>query len=128
MSKLIETWDELVGLENDEYYLDIKKIGDVYCSGWIIRKSDKEHIHYLSTHTFYGLDYEFNTVELQECGFDIQLKNWDGETVQVNYTEQWKYNGKCELCRKNNYCGVKCKAAIHHIEHLKELERIKKEC
>lgn len=25
--------------------------------------------------------------------------------------EQWKEDGKCNICRKQNYCGKPCKAA-----------------
>lgn len=107
MAKLIKSWDELVGLESDGYYLEI----DVdRCNGHIYSKTDKDFYAYLSTHTFYGHDYQYSTVRLQECGFDVQLKNWDGETEEVNYRDQWLWNGKCEHCRRNKYCNKKCKA------------------
>lgn len=48
MAKLIKSWDGLVGLESDEYYLEI----DVdRCNGHIRSKTDKDFYAYLSTHT-----------------------------------------------------------------------------
>ena len=107
--KLIEGWEDLVGLENDEYYLDIDlKSGN----GYINRKSDDECIHYLSTHSFYGKgQYQDATLLLQECGFNVQLKNWDGETEYVNISEQWNFKGDCSLCRRNKFCNKLCKKA-----------------
>ena len=122
MSKLIKTWEELVGLESDEYYL---KIDVDMCNGSIRRKSNDEYMEYLSTHTFYGLNYQYSSALLQEYGFDVQLENWDGETKQVDYQEQWLWNGKCEYCRKQVYCNKDCKAAKRWKEHLKTLDKIK---
>ena len=122
MSKLIKTWEELVGLESDEYYL---KIDVDMCNGSIRRKSNAVLIEYLSTRTFYGLNYQYSSALLQEYGFDIQLENWDGETKQVDYQEQWLWNGKCEHCRKQVYCNKDCKAAKRWKEHLKTLDKIK---
>lgn len=88
MPKLIETWKDLVGLESEDYYLEI----DVEkCSGWInpkdhVKYDDKDywkHNEYLSTHTFYGTQYKNYTKILRSFGFDVQLKNWDGETEWV---------------------------------------------
>lgn len=107
MSKLIKTWEELAGLENDEYRLEIDVEG---CCGYIIRKSTGEHVEYLSTHTFYGGTYKYYTYWLQKCGFDIQLENWDGKTEAVEYREQWLYEGRCDRCRKQKYCNKECKA------------------
>lgn len=82
-AKLIEDWAGLVGLENDNYYLDIDLHG---CNGWVRPKhefpDDEYYMHniYLSTHTFYGGTYFMYTTILRECGFNIQLQNWDGET------------------------------------------------
>ncbi len=98
MPKLIKTWEELVGLESDEYYL---KIDVDMCYGNICRKSDDEYMEYLSTHTFYGRNYQDSSVLLQEYGFDVQLENWDGETKEANYRDQWLWNGKCEYLGRN---------------------------
>ena len=122
MSNLIKTWEELVGLESDEYYLEI----DVdMCNGIICRKSNDEYMEYLSTHTFYGLNYQYSSALLQEYGFDVQLENWDGETKEVDYKEQWLWNGKCEHCRRHGYCNKDCKAAKRWKEHSKTLEQLK---
>lgn len=98
MPKLIKDWDELDGLSNDEYRIIV---GD-YC-GWIIPIWDEQmhcepgdfvcncekdsvqyknymnHHVYLSTHTFYGSQYEDSTKLLQKYGFDVELDNWDKE-------------------------------------------------
>lgn len=120
MSKLIEGWEDLVGLESDNYILDIELNGGC---GWIRNKNDSEDWHrYLSTHTFYGSQYKNSTVALQECGFDVQLKNWDGETEEVNYTEQWLYNGHCEFCRRKCYCTQDCKPVKRRREYQRQLK------
>ena len=78
MTKLISSWEELSKVEPSEtHYL---KIGEY--NGWIIAKNPKsdkfsDRKHYLSTHTFYGLNYEESTKVLQACGFDIKIANWD---------------------------------------------------
>lgn len=123
MAKLIKSWDELVGLESNEYYLDID---EDRCSGWIRRKSDDDSVEYLSTHTFYGRTYQYSTALLQEYGFDIQLENWDGETKEVSYRDQWLWSGKCEHCRRKDYCSKDCKAARRWKEHLETLEQIRR--
>lgn len=72
---LIGNWAELEEVPDSETYrLDIS-IGDG--NGWIVSKKTGEHEEYLSTHTFYGNDYEYSTKLLQKYGFDVQLKNWD---------------------------------------------------
>lgn len=95
MTKLIKTWEELSKLRNNEYHIAF----DSECyNGWIIpitdnptnnrgdfechcqgeKKEDffKYHV-YLSTHTFYGSQYEYSTKVLQEHGFDVEIDNWD---------------------------------------------------
>lgn len=127
MPKLIKGWKDLVGLETENYYLDINL---EMCNGHIvekehIKKGDDWYRPYLSTHTFYGLDYKDYTILLQEYGFDVQLENWDGETEWVDYKEQWLHNGKCEFCRRNKYCSKKCKAALKREEHDREWKKWK---
>jgi len=120
MKKLISRWEDLVGLESKDYYLDIEL--DNGC-GHIVPKVQTEDnwFHpYLSTHTFYGLNYKDSTILLQEHGFDVQLENWDGETELVDYKEQWLHNGKCEFCRKKDYCNKKCKASLKYDEWKKQ--------
>lgn len=82
MSKptLIKDWTELAKVpESDTHYLEIHEY-----NGWIHKKqqtkSEKEShedLEYLSTHTFYGLEYQRSTKRLQACGFNVQLANWD---------------------------------------------------
>lgn len=115
--KLIESWEELVGLENDKYYLDINV---EMCCGHIRFKEKPEedtYEHYLSTHSFYGKSYQDYTLILQECGFNVQLKNWDGETVYVELNEQWKHHGICKFCRRDKFCSEACKPAQRRHEH-----------
>lgn len=97
MPKLIKTWDELDGLSNDRYRIIVDK---KYCNGWIVPICDEpsdddsyfkcncgtsvdskyfyDHV-YLSTHTFYGSNYEYSTKLLQNYGFDVEIDNWDKE-------------------------------------------------
>lgn len=120
--KLIKSWEELVGLENDEYYVEID---NNFCNGFIRSKTDEGFFVYLSTHTFYGHDYQHSTVRLQECGFNVQLENWDGKTEEVSYKDQWLWSGRCEFCRRKDYCSSECKAAQRWKEHLARIEEIK---
>lgn len=84
MSKLISTWDELDGLESEKYKVEVDKY---FCNGWIVPKVETEeteenyfdHHVYLSTHTFYGTQYEYSTEVLQKFGFDVEIDNWDKE-------------------------------------------------
>lgn len=102
MNKLIKNWKELSEVPaNDKYKIIVD--ADM-CSGWIIPVTDEfdwkngedficncedrdemtvkeffEHHVYLSTHTFYGSQYEYSTKVLQEHGFDIEIDNWDKE-------------------------------------------------
>lgn len=91
---LIRNWKELSKLPpNDKYKIIVND-----CCGWIVpicdapdnhdficncvEHSSKEyfdHHVYLSTHTFYGSQYEYSTKILQEHGFDIEIDNWDKE-------------------------------------------------
>ncbi len=77
MAKLIKTWDELKECTSETHVLEI----DDGC-GWIHPKKEvdknswKGH-HYLSTHTFYGLNHKQSTKILQSCGFDVEIANWD---------------------------------------------------
>ena len=80
MPKLIKSWDELKECTSETHVLEI---GD--CNGWIEPKFPKdenswEGRHYLSTHTFYSGTHEWSTKLLQECGFDVEIANWDAET------------------------------------------------
>lgn len=73
MAKLIKNWSELDGLENDNYKIEV----DTYIGcGWIHSKREDRDI-YLTTHTFYGSKYKESTQLFQDCGFDIEIANWD---------------------------------------------------
>jgi len=78
MPKKISTWEELVGLENEKYKLEIELKYGGGC-GWIVPKVDteqtrgSEHHVYLSTHTFYPSQYKMSTEILQKFGFDVEL-------------------------------------------------------
>ena len=82
MAKLIKGWQDLVGLESEKYKLAINLES---CNGYIVPKVETEetqenyfeHHRYLSTHTFYGSQYEESTKELQKFGFDVDIDNWD---------------------------------------------------
>lgn len=97
MAKLIKNWEELSKLKNDKYHIAYDS--ELY-NAWIIPITDeptnnrgdfkcnclgekkdnffKYHV-YLSTHTFYGKNYEYSTKVLQEHGFDVEIDNWDKE-------------------------------------------------
>ena len=53
--KFIRDWPDLLGMENEKYYINVD----------------------LSTHTFYGNQYEASTEILRKCGFNVTLNNWD---------------------------------------------------
>jgi hypothetical protein len=72
--KLIKGWNDLVGLENERFILEINT--DMGC-GWVRRKSDYASVAYLSTHTFYGSRYEYSTKMLNSFGFNVEIDNWD---------------------------------------------------
>ena len=82
MARFIKDWRDLDGLESENYKLDIDLI---HGSGWILPKVETEetkenwfdHHVYLSTHTFYSLNYKESTEILQKYGFDVELDNWD---------------------------------------------------
>lgn len=81
---LIGTWEELDGLENDNYRIEVELYN---CCGWVRPKQEVseseyfKHNMYLSTHTFYGSQYFYSTAALRKLGFNVQLSNWDGETL-----------------------------------------------
>ena len=96
MTQLIKNWEELSKVPaNDKYRIivndgsgwivpicDKKRVGpDFICNcdqGMDINEYYKHHV-YLSTHTFYGSQYQHSTKVLQEHGFDIEIDNWDTE-------------------------------------------------
>lgn len=83
MTQLIRTWHELAQVPPTDKLKIV--IDEDMCSGHIQPIDENEEIefgknyHYLSTHTFYGRNYKESTAILQECGFDIEIDNWDKE-------------------------------------------------
>ncbi len=80
---LISTWDELskVKASVPGFWLRITPEDG---SGWIVpgdcknEEDDSEFRNdYLSTHTFYGLNYKRSTEVLQRYGFNVIIDNWD---------------------------------------------------
>lgn len=85
MPKLIRNWKELSEVPPNGKYKIV--VDEDMCNGWIkpIKETEEtqeeyfKHHKYLSTHTFYGSNYEFSTELLQQYGFDIEIDNWDKE-------------------------------------------------
>lgn len=77
--KLISSWEELKECTSETHILEIDLR---YCCGWVkpkVKSSDEDYFEnnvYLSTHTFYGSQYQKSTEILQRFGFNVQLKNW----------------------------------------------------
>ena len=92
---LISDWKELEihAHDSENYYLEFDytewRDESVPYSGWIRRKDgerdgERDGFRYLSTHCFYGgngSQYRGSTHQLQKCGFNVIIKNWDGETI-----------------------------------------------
>ncbi len=72
--KRIKDWNDLVGMENENYKIEVDLR---YGSGWIRPKNNKDEFgYYLSTHTFYEMNYKHSTKVLQNYGFDVELESW----------------------------------------------------
>lgn len=81
---LINGWKDLDGLESETHRIEVDfehGCGRVYHKEETEDESYYERGMYLSTHTFYGNYYNYSTRRLREMGFNVQLKNWDGETI-----------------------------------------------
>ena len=80
MPKKIKSWEELIGMQSQNYKLEVRLIGESAGSAWIKPKvetpetyrSAKHHV-YLSTHTFYPSHCKWVTETLQMFGFDVEL-------------------------------------------------------
>lgn len=74
--RLVRHWADLAEVpESATHRLEINVQNG---NGWIKKKGEDERLGiYLSTHTFYGSNYAYMTRRLQECGFNVQLANWD---------------------------------------------------
>jgi hypothetical protein len=80
-TKLISTWEELSKCTSETYDIEIDVKG---CNGSVTKKNsafDYSNDYYLSTHTFYGLNYRNSTRELQKRGFNVEIANWDAERL-----------------------------------------------
>ena len=80
MPKQIKSWEELVGLESENYKLEVTLLPYGGGCAWIEPKVEtgetmrsSEHHVYLSTHTFYPSHYKWATETLQKFGFDVEL-------------------------------------------------------
>lgn len=90
----IKDWKDLENYVNDHpdnfYTIDFDRfshetLDDAPSSGTIRPKRENQltlndyndHHKYLSTHTFYGSEYESSTLLLQKFGFKVILANWD---------------------------------------------------
>lgn len=71
--RFIKDFEELATVEDSETH----KLVIENCSGWIVSKATGENEHYLSTHTFYGEKHDYSNSLLQNCGFNVELSNWD---------------------------------------------------
>ena len=103
MTKLIKNWEELSKVPpNDKYRIvvdlnmgcgHIIPVTDEPTGNWYDFKcfcdndmSTKEYFEqhvYLSTHTFYGLNYKQSTKILHACGFDVEIDNWDKDQMYL---------------------------------------------
>ena len=106
MPKLIRTWEELRECKSPTHILEY----DEY-SAWILPKVEPDEMswegkHYLSTHTFYGMTHKWSTKVLQECGFDVEIDNWDKKTQPKNQKCKCgsgkKYKKCCMVKEKTN--------------------------
>ena len=79
MPKQIESWREMVGLESENYKLEVTLMPHGGGCAWIRPKVEtrenrgSKHNVYLSTHTFYESHYLSATRTLQKFGFDVEL-------------------------------------------------------
>jgi 5-methylcytosine-specific restriction endonuclease McrA len=72
-NKTISSWDELVGMKNSTFWLDINpEIG----FGWVRRVDNNDTVCYLSTHTFYEKKVDFSNDLLRSYGFNVTLTSW----------------------------------------------------
>jgi len=70
-------WPELARLsESETHRIEMDPSGGC---GWIKEKGNPDAFgHYLSTHTFYGLNHKHSTEVLRRCGWHVTCANWDG--------------------------------------------------
>lgn len=52
--------------------------------------------------------YKGKRVFITMVKFDFIWKRGEKIMKQIQENEQWKLNGNCEKCRRNNYCSTPC--------------------
>lgn len=72
-TKVIKNWYDLDGLENDNYRIEVDQ--KLLCA-WVVDKATGYNKCYLSTHTFYEMNYKGSTKILNDLGFDVVLESW----------------------------------------------------
>lgn len=116
MPKLIKDWNDLVDLESENYKIELDYFEDDVDhtdphSGWIKPKVETKetednyygHHYYLSTHTFYGSQYQESTEVLQKFGFDVEIDNWDKDDPRwSNKNSSLRIGVDSDIVRYNN--------------------------
>lgn len=77
----IPGWPELAQLpESETHRIEMDPSGGC---GWIKEKANPDDFgHYLSTHTFYGLNHKHSTDVLRRCGWNVTCANWDAPNAK----------------------------------------------
>ena len=81
--QLITSWEQLSELPpNKDWHIEVDfERGN----GHIVRRKPTgdlwEDRHYLSTHTFYRSQAKHTTKRLQDCGFNVEIYDWDRQGV-----------------------------------------------
>ena len=82
LPRFVRGWADLAEVpESETHYLEINV---KRCNGWIREKGNEDALcHYLSTHTFYGLNHKGSTAILRKCGFNVTVANWDAPNISA---------------------------------------------
>lgn len=79
--QIIKDWVELSEVPDSPTHT--LKINIRNGNGWVVRKGCVTPLHkiplYLTTHSFYGSQHTRISKRLQECGFNVELANWDAK-------------------------------------------------
>lgn len=114
MKRLIKSWKDLVGLENDNYFIVVDLD---FGNAWIRPKDPNKnsedywrHNSYLSTHAFYGSHYKDSTELLQKFGFNVVIDNWDKDlnrhiAKRVNIRSKSFLDGERDSFEERNING-----------------------
>lgn len=38
--------------------------------------------------------------------------------MKIDESEQWKLDGRCDVCRRKNYCGKKCSRYVDPVKKM----------